>query len=86
MAQQCWAYDKQRRRCEKPAGHDESHGIVINWTDDECYDLSSPARPQATVSHETGAAEEAPKVRPCVACKHTHKGGSCKCGCHSHIG
>jgi len=85
MPQQCWAYDKNRRRCEKPAGHEEAHAILIEWSDSECYDPSSgpvKAQPAADVSHET----EPKKIKPCVACKHSHKGGSCKCGCHTHIG
>lgn len=84
MAQQCWAYDRNRKRCEKAAGHDDNHAILIEWSDSDCYDPSSTARqaqPAPDVSHET------PKPKAtCVACRHSHKSGMCKCGCHTHIG
>jgi len=39
-APQCWAYNKQRQRCEQAPGHDDDHRISVAWTDDECYDPS----------------------------------------------
>lgn len=86
MGQQCWAYDKQRRRCEKTAGHEKEHAILIEWSDSECYDPSGTVRSQPDVSHETPTSTEKPKPKPCVACKHQHKNAECKCGCYSYIG
>ena len=37
-APQCWAYNKQRQRCEQHPGHEDEHRISVAWTDDECFD------------------------------------------------
>lgn len=40
---QCWAYNRDGKRCEKDASHtlseaDALHGFVVEWTDEECFD------------------------------------------------
>ena len=37
-APQCWAFNKQRQRCEQHPGHEDEHRISVAWTDDECFD------------------------------------------------
>ncbi|MGV0949376.1 MAG: hypothetical protein ACOYB3_01800 [Azonexus sp.] len=37
-ANQCWAFNKQRQRCEEVAGHEDEHRISVAWTDEECFD------------------------------------------------
>jgi len=37
-APQCWAFNKQRQRCEMHPGHEDEHRISVAWTDDECFD------------------------------------------------
>lgn len=82
---QCWAYNQAATRCTLEAGHDGLHMVASTWSDDECFNPTAPrpARPAPTPSPEPTEPQEA---RPCVACGHKHKGGTCKCGCHTHIG
>lgn len=35
---QCWAYSKQRQRCDLSAGHEGLHSLSITWGSDECFD------------------------------------------------
>lgn len=49
---QCWAYSKERQRCQGQAGHEGEHGIVFNWTDDDCFD---PETDSTTVWRERPA-------------------------------
>ena len=83
MANQCWAYNTQGQRCEKPAAHTGNHGITSEWTDDECY---SPIKHQLPTPTPAPPVLAAPINNVCVACQHRHKGGDCKCGCYEFIG
>lgn len=91
---QCWAYNTDRLRCQLDAGHEEPHTIYTTWRDDQCYEpdksLHTLMQPVATAGDSGAGTIKAlpPFAEPasCVACKHMHKGGVCKCGCHEHIG
>lgn len=82
---QCWAYNSNGERCEKHAGHPGQHAITRSWTDDQC---AAPAtnKPQGRPLMEVFAEEETKQPSKCIACKHMHRDGVCKCGCHEHIG
>lgn len=80
---QCWAYNHRGQRCEHPAGHPGNHVISDEWSDDDCFTPTSPAIKPVVPPPVPVAAPTAGK---CVACSHAHKAGTCKCGCHEHIG
>lgn len=97
----CWAYSKDKVRCELDAGHDDLHRISAVWSDSECYE---PEKTFHTLIPTTGTTTTAitttiappPTVPPpppadpadvrCVACSHRHRAGECKCGCKEFIG
>lgn len=84
---QCWAYNQTATRCTLEAGHDGLHMVASTWSDDECFNptasrATKPAPTPVTVPEPT----EQQEAKSCVACGHKHKGGACKCGCHTHIG
>jgi len=80
---QCWAFHKDGARCEHPAGHPGKHVVSKEWDDSDCaipgnpVQVPVPAPPMETLEE---------KAVTCIACKHSHKGGACKCGCHEFIG
>lgn len=86
----CWAYNQEGTRCDKEAGHDERHASFIFWTDSECFTpgkpIETPAQIVERLVQQAPAIAAATEPSACVACKHMHKGGVCKCGCHEHIG
>lgn len=83
MTRQCWAYNLKGDRCQKPPGHKGPHQIKFLWEDNDCY--SPQGKPLIEVfAEEAAAAEEAPQK--CIACKHSHKAGQCKCGCYEYVG
>jgi hypothetical protein len=82
----CWAYNKAGVRCTLEAGHIGMHQVASTWSDDECF--IPGARPAPAPAATQPAEQDKPPVetKPCVACGHRHKGGPCKCGCHTQIG
>jgi hypothetical protein len=84
----CWAYNKSGNRCSLEAGHTGLHQIASTWSDDECFVPGSrPApKPEPVVTQSVTSEQPPSEAKPCVACGHRHKGGACKCGCHTHIG
>lgn len=46
----CWAYNRQRQRCDQEAGHEGNHSVSTTWTDDECFDptIILPSPPATT--------------------------------------
>lgn len=83
---QCWAYF-DGNRCSLRAGHANDHARKITWTDTQCQGV--PLIEVLTVD------EPIPFALPesiqqdadqCVACKHRHRAGECKCGCKEFIG
>ena len=85
---QCWAYSVDGLRCEHPAGHPGKHIVTFEWGDEECaVPVQKPV--QVPASAPPPPPQEPPLVAAptkCVACQHHHKSGTCKCGCHEHIG
>lgn len=51
---QCFAYSRQRQRCDQEAGHDGDHAVSTTWGDDECFDptiiLPAPPVPTSVIS------------------------------------
>lgn len=77
---QCWAYH-EGNRCSLRAGHKTDHVRKITWTDSECQgapliEILAPI-PQPLVESSNDL---------CVACRHKHRSGECKCSCKEFIG
>lgn len=84
-ARQCWAHHPDGHRCQKRATHRNDHSWSITWTDSE-----SVGAPLIEIfANEpipfTIASEPEPDIS-CVACKHRHRSGECRCGCKEFIG
>lgn len=80
---QCWAFHKDGTRCDMPAGHPGDHSVQMTWTDSDCAIPGDPVQKPVQVPLPAPLVE-APIQ--CAACKHSHKGGACKCGCYEFIG
>ena len=92
---QCWAYNKERQRCQLHAGHDSLHSIMNEWEDSECFDpLEAPKAVPVPfpVKVPAGTGTTTPTVTintnpaKCIACGHQHRNGECKCGCYEFVG
>jgi hypothetical protein len=57
---QCWAYGPTGQRCQGQAGHEDDHGIVVNWSDDEC--VTPDHFVQARIIGETNTARPVPII------------------------
>ena len=84
---QCWAHHPDGHRCQAKATHRGDHYLKITWTDQQATG-HTPATPVTQI-----AAMPIPLPAPvehdeskCVACKHRHRAGDCKCGCREFIG
>jgi hypothetical protein len=97
----CYAYNKTGQRCEQLAGHDGNHGLLIEWTDEECWTPGTPApvshrgtakRKPEPVDGEEEILVEVDMTPPCESCKHDkamHLGGKGECAgcdCKGYIG
>jgi len=80
---QCWAYNSKQQRCEHPAGHPGRHVVSSEWTDEECV-IPVPVQIPPAIPPLPQPLEQT--VNKCVACGHSHKGGTCKCNCMEFIG
>lgn len=88
---QCWAFHRDGARCEHPAGHPGNHMTSQSWTDLECatpgeFDIPEHSAPATLVTVPVPAPTESAPSTKCVACQHSHKGGTCRCGCYEYIG
>ena len=83
---QCWAHDLNGNRCQAKASHRGNHYLKISWSDAEC--AGAPLIKILEDEPIPYTLPEPPPVdpSPCVACRHMHRTGECKCGCKEFIG
>ena len=67
MTPRCWAFNRNRERCDLPPGHDGDHEIRVAWSDDDCWTPTPqptppPPSPAAPVTHNE------PPSGHCFAC------------------
>ena len=88
ILRRCFAYNIDGQRCGQLAGHEGNHAIVMEWTDDECFE---PGRTYVGGTPVTASDLPAPfsdqiaeptvtVVEKCVMCNHpesTHGEGGC---------
>lgn len=82
---QCWAHDPQGNRCQARGGHKGDHYLKIIWPEEQSKGmpliqvLAEEPEPIVVTLDDTPPAA-------CVACRHNHRSGECKCGCKEFIG